>query len=1455
MKKSFIAGLLAVIMLFSFVPTFAEETETATTVFVSEGFNSLSTNSREAFGKITVSGTEAKVVEDKESDKSLFINESNGSTKLVSAKVPSSEIGKNFVHSVAIKRDKRDNLLTAAIGMSTSSAFYPAITIEDNSIRLKDGKKIGSVNANGYTSIDMVYNATDKKLTVYLNGHLIVKDWLFYDMGTSFSGAYISSPSDGGRFYIDNFKVYQGMDVKDVAVDEYSANKIDDIYIDDDPSDYTYFRSDSCATLAKKYFNYTAVPKTGKIIEERLDYKNPERGQDIVLQKLTTDDVYIDISINKHAQWESARTYKNFYVAANVWIENNDMKLNLCTIRDKTQEGQPLSYLIKTEGTTLVAGTKRFTNVLKVQDWVNIEVYIDLERSKADVYADGVRLAKDVSFNSGTKLLSLVRMGFQGGEGNGTLRLRDVEVTGLVKKPVDGVIERTSVYADTTSIEEYLLNKVSFHHFSEVIYKDGAKIPFKKESVYDGGLYVSAEDIKTAFGKTVSYNAGSNKISVDGVEMVSSSGVKEASDKTILFPVKEIGEKVLKKYVIDDGYGMVIFSDEEMFWNLDEEIPHFMQEYESGHFTRLSPLQHMNAFLTFERPSAKEIEAAFNKTTNNGEMHPRLMGTKEDFDRVKLQAKSDPELAGIINQLIAQADAKMSNAPVTYYYNDSYRTLNTAFQFTRQMEQFGLAYQLTGDKKYVDRAWLDIKSVCSFPDLNEAHVIDCGTYLSGLALAYDWMYHGLTKEQRDIMAEATMSMGIEVMDRAFYMGLPSAAVGSLTVDTMQQSSYFTKWRSNYVPYTVVGLISSALAFAEHNPEICFDVIEKSLRATEYAMFGLVPDGAWIEGVDYWEVTVGNICRYMSYMETSLGTNYNLWKAQGFRDSARAKASEESFHGSVAHSDSQQNNGSVSSYAYAWYAKNLGQNDLAALRQLYLKGVYAHYGLVAPTVTGLDILYYTKADMEDAKKFPKVQVFRGLESFSVRENYGDPTSFFFFSQAGQAFHYHGHNDCGSFAFEMDDVRWAMDLGKDSYDLHSGDRYYQIYRKRTEGHNTLTINNGDFWNQKEDQYCAVSKYEEGVGGAYGVYDMTSLYRDVNSVKRGFYIDENYSVLTVRDEIDVQIDSEVWWFMHTMADIEILDKNTALLSMDGKSLTLQIATNCPEYELSVMDAVPLDSAPAINVNGKTNDPNNGIRKVAIRMKGKGAWDLTVRMSTNGGGTVKQTPIDSWTAPVASTEKKVDFGYSLYVGGRKVNNASIIPVIKADEIPSFKIVPNDPSIKVVVENDPKELGKKVAAKLITADGKKIQNIRILYSASSESVLEFFDRYAPVAATASEEPEAANNANNLTDGSRATRWTGKSEECFAVLDYGKEVTFDAITAAFWKGNTRKYSFEVHISNDGTNFEKIGKFTSGGTTEDYELYWLDKTMKARYIKIINMGNTANKYCNPTEILLLKYKGE
>lgn len=1443
MKKSIISSLLCLVMLMQLVPvSFANGAENEG-VIINEGFNNLVTNARGNTGVIKIDGTDGKVVEYGKSNKALMVNDSPASVKMVSAPVVSSELGNNFVYSFDLRKNPASKYVTVNIGFANGNTKYPALRIQDNTVFFEDGRRIGGVSSSDFTSFALIYNRANKVISVYINGEKKLNEWRFYNMGSTHNKIYFESPANGGSFYLDNILVYQGEKIREIPAKAYKDGKVEDVYVDEDPSDFTYFRSDSAYTPGKVYPNYAAYPKTGKITAERLDYRNANRGKDIVFEKLTSDDVYIDISIQKPVQWESNRIYKYFYFSADVSISSEELDCNFFVIRDREASGMPMSYLLKSDGTTLISNRgNSYPNKLKVGQYVTLETYLDLDSGLADIYVDGELLEANVNYNSSIKKLGMVRFGTQGSaSGLGTLRIRNVEVTGLVKKPQDAIIERTSVYGDTSSIEVYLKDKISFQHFAEIIYKNGEKTPLTTPGKYENGeYYLMPEDVNTAFGIKAQVSDG--KLILDGKSIDLGAEIKNG-----MIPVKALANNVLKKYVLDDGYGMILTSDEPMFWDLDAEIPHFMQEYVVGYFTRPSILQQMNAFLTFERPTAKEIQKAFNEHTDNGKMHPRLMGTKEDFDKVLKDAETDPTLKSIIDQVIKQAEAIIPKAPVVYKHNDDYRLWEVSFQYMRQMEVLSLAYQLTKDQKYADRAWLDIKNVCSFPDFNEAHAIDCGMIMTGMAFSYDWLYHALTKQQRAIMEEATLRMGIGVMDRAFYMGLPSGAIYSATATSMQQTSYFTKWRSNYVPYITVGLVGSALAFAEHDPELCFDLIEKSMRANEYAMFGLVPDGAWIEGVDYWEVTVGNLCRQMAFMETSLGTNYNLWKAQGFRESARAKASEESFLGSVAHSDATQNGGGVTSYAFPWYAKMLGQNDLAAIRQLFLSGKYVKYGMSAPQAFGLDVLYYTKVNEEDVKNFPTVQHYDGLESFSVRENYEDPSTFFFFSQAGQAFHYHGHNDCGSFVFDMDGVRWSNDLGKDSYDLHKNGLYYTIYRKRTEGHNTLTINNNDGWNQMADKYSALVKHAEGEGGAYGVYDMSELYRDVNSVMRGFYIDDNFRTVTVRDEIDVKKESEIYWFMHTKAEIEIIDEKTALLMQNGKTLSLQLETDCPKFELSVMEPKMM---PGTTTQGGQN-ANEGFKKVAIKLNGNGKMNLTVRMSTDGLGKINTTPIDKWTAPKKTETVKPDLSYKLYVSGKLMDENTVIPLVDPGVIPEFEIVPNNPEMKINIKEDLKQVGTKIAFTIENADGTISQPARITYKKATKSLLHFFDSRVPLKATVTDVTEAANHEGNLLDNDITTRWTGKQADSTAILDYGEEFEFDTLSLGFWKGDTRKYSFTISISNDGENFTEIGSFTSSGDSDDYELYKLGNNYKARYVKFVNGGNTANKYANPTEILLLK----
>ncbi|MGN1059911.1 MAG: hypothetical protein ACI4QW_05700 [Clostridia bacterium] len=77
------------------------------------------------------------------------------------------------------------------------------------------------------------------------------------------------------------------------------------------------------------------------------------------------------------------------------------------------------------------------------------------------------------------------------------------------------------------------------------------------------------------------------------------------------------------------------------------------------------------------------------------------------------------------------------------------------------------------------------------------------------------------------------------------------------------------------------------------------------------------------------------------------------------------------------------------------------------------------------------------------------------------------------------------------------------------------------------------------------------------------------------------------------------------------------------------------------------------------------------------------------------------------------------------------------------------------------------------------------------------------------------------------------------------------MSIAYWKGDERQYTATIYASSDGENYTLVDTLVSGGKSDSYELYRLGKTVTARYIKLVSGGSTANKYTNPTEILILQ----
>ena len=180
------------------------------------------------------------------------------------------------------------------------------------------------------------------------------------------------------------------------------------------------------------------------------------------------------------------------------------------------------------------------------------------------------------------------------------------------------------------------------------------------------------------------------------------------------------------------------------------------------------------------------------------------------------------------------------------------------------------------------------------------------------------------------------------------------------------------------------------------------------------------------------------------------------------------------------------------------------------------------------------------------------------------------------------------------------RWAEELGPGPYDAPdyflntpAGGRW-KNYSKRAEGQNTLVINPSV---TLDDQYVLargefVFAGETDEGGK-ATLDMTDAYRmnGAANVERSFELYNNYSSLRITDNVKCLIGSDVYWFMHTKADIEISeDGKTAILTIEDKQLRV---SSLADGTFSVMNAERLSG------EWEWDEEYPDIRKLTVKLE----------------------------------------------------------------------------------------------------------------------------------------------------------------------------------------------------------------------------------------------------------------
>ena len=562
-------------------------------------------------------------------------------------------------------------------------------------------------------------------------------------------------------------------------------------------------------------------------------------------------------------------------------------------------------------------------------------------------------------------------------------------------------------------------------------------------------------------------------------------------------------------------------------------------------------------------PSAQEILRPLKKE------HPRLLASAADFERLKVQVNADPLLKKWHEDLQGQAARLLSAPPSKYEIPDGLRLLATSRRVLNRVQTLGLLYRLDGDKRYADRAWLELNTAAAFTNWNPRHFLDTAEMTHAFAIGYDWLYDVWTDAQRATLRTAMVEKGIK-----------------LALDIQSKHTWWAAAHHNWNQVCNGGIGMGALALADVEPKLAGDFLHAALQSIQLAMVEYGPDGAWAEGPGYWHYATDYNVVFLAALQTALGSDFGLTKIEGFSEAGTFPIYASGPTGlSFSYADSHA--GRIRAPEMFWLARQFNRPE------------FAWFQRQAATAHPLDLLWYdARLAKPPADPPPLDKYYRNSEIALMRSAWDDKDALFVGFKAGDNKANHSHLDLGSFVLDALGTRWADDIGADDYNIpgYFGKQRWTYYRLRAEGHNTLVINPSAEPDQEPRAVSKIIKFDSKPSRAIAVTDLTAAYaKQATQVRRGLAMLDRKQVL-VQDEVQAKAPSEIWWFLHTRAQPQVsADGATATLTQGTARLQARILSPA-QAVFQVLKAEPLPDSP----HPKENGNNNRVHKLAIELKG---------------------------------------------------------------------------------------------------------------------------------------------------------------------------------------------------------------------------------------------------------------
>jgi hypothetical protein len=522
--------------------------------------------------------------------------------------------------------------------------------------------------------------------------------------------------------------------------------------------------------------------------------------------------------------------------------------------------------------------------------------------------------------------------------------------------------------------------------------------------------------------------------------------------------------------------------------------------------------------------------------------HPRLIFKAKQREAIQARIEAQPLLGRAYDRLVKQAEAIFKTAPIERKKTGR-RMLSVSRRGLRRVSQLAFLHRLTGEKRYAKRAEREMLAAAGFQDWNPSHFLDVAEMTAALAIGYDWLYDALSPKARKTIRTAIVENGLK---------------------TSLDGGWWVTAENNWNQVCHGGLVLGALAVMDHEPKLAKRIIERALDNIGRSMSHYGPRGGYPEGPGYWAYGTSYNVLMIDALQSALGSDFNLTENTGFTRSAGYYLHAQGPTGRYFnYSDCGERAGFTP--AAFWFAQQLQKPSLLWMERQKLEGKLnrnADFGYMLP------LLFVWASDVSNIHAPDgRHRRIAGTTPVGLHRSAWHERASYLGLKGGTPAANHGHMDIGSFVMAADGVRWAVDLGSQSYHslesiginlwhMSQSSERWQVFRLNNHSHNTLVVNGKKQRVEGQAPIVDFSKGQQGGAPAFSIVDMRSVYAgQLAQAKRGVALLSNGAVV-IQDHLRAPADrpATVRWAMVTRAEVR-LDGQRATLSQDGQTLTLQL------------------------------------------------------------------------------------------------------------------------------------------------------------------------------------------------------------------------------------------------------------------------------------------------------------